>query len=87
MKAWVATGSPGEPLTLPDVPEPALGPGEVPAAVEAYPVNRGVTSALNGVYETPMQGGWSPARSEIDSCQAHGASQQWRINHGHTARG
>jgi NADPH:quinone reductase-like Zn-dependent oxidoreductase len=62
MKAWVATGKPGEPLTMSDVPEPVPGPGEVVVGVEAYSVNRGEMFALNGVYGTPAREGWRPGQ-------------------------
>jgi NADPH:quinone reductase-like Zn-dependent oxidoreductase len=62
MKAWVATGKPGEPLALAEVPDPVPGTGEVLVAVDAYSVNRGEIFFLNGVYGTPAQAGWRPGQ-------------------------
>jgi NADPH:quinone reductase-like Zn-dependent oxidoreductase len=62
MKAWVATGKPGEPLALAEVPDPVPGTGEVLVAVDAYSVNRGEMFSLNGVYGTPAQAGWRPGQ-------------------------
>jgi NADPH2:quinone reductase len=62
MKAWVATGKPGEPLALAEVPDPVPAAGEVLVAVDAYSVNRGEMFFLNGVYGTPAQPGWRPGQ-------------------------
>jgi NADPH:quinone reductase len=62
MKAWVATGTPGKPLDLAEVPDPAQGADEVLVAVDAYSVNRGEMFYLNGVYGTPAQAGWRPGQ-------------------------
>jgi hypothetical protein len=51
-------------------------------------------SGTSGWYATPASSSLegsprlgSPERSKLDSCQVPGTSQQWRINHGYTARG
>jgi hypothetical protein len=62
MKAWVATGKPGEPLALAEVPDPVPGAGEVLVAVDAYSVNRGEMFFLNGLYGSPAQAGWRPGQ-------------------------
>ena len=62
MKAWVATGKPGEPLALAEAPDPVPGAGEVLIAVDAYSVNRGEMFFLNGVYGTRAQAGWRPGQ-------------------------
>jgi NADPH:quinone reductase len=62
MEAWVATGKPGEPLTLAEVTDPVAGAGEVLVAVDAYSVNRGEMFFLNGVYGTPAPAGWRPGQ-------------------------
>jgi NADPH:quinone reductase len=62
MKAWVATGQPGKPLELAEVPEPVPGRGEALVAVEAYSVNRGEMFFLDGTYGTAARPGWRPGQ-------------------------